>query len=58
MGFPRQEYWTGLPFLSLGGLPHPEIESMSLVLAGGFFTAKPPGKTLQISLGLIKLSED
>ena len=21
MGFPRQEYWSGLPFLSLGDLP-------------------------------------
>ena len=23
MGFPRQEYWSGLPFLSTGDLPHP-----------------------------------
>ena len=26
MGFPRQEYWSGLPFLSPGTLPHPRIE--------------------------------
>ena len=26
MGFPRQEYWSGLPYLSLGGLFNPEIE--------------------------------
>ena len=26
MGFPRQEYWSGLPFPSPGGLPHPGIE--------------------------------
>ena len=26
MGFPRQEYWSGLPFPPLGDLPHPEIE--------------------------------
>ena len=26
MGFPRQEYWSGLPFFSQGGLPNPEIE--------------------------------
>ena len=26
MGFPRQEYWSGLPYLSLGGLFDPEIE--------------------------------
>ena len=44
MGFPRQEYWSGLPFPSPGDLPKPGIESASPVLAGGFFTAKPPGK--------------
>ena len=26
MGFPRQEYWSGLPFPSPGHLPHPETE--------------------------------
>jgi len=26
MGFPRQEYWSGLPFLSPRDLPDPEIE--------------------------------
>ena len=26
MGFPRQEYWSGLPFPSPGDLPHPGIE--------------------------------
>ena len=25
MGFPKQEYWSGLPFLSPGDLPDPEI---------------------------------
>ena len=44
MGFPRQEYWSGLSFLSPGDLPNPEIEPMSPVLAGGFFTTEPPGK--------------
>ena len=41
MGFPRQEYWNGLPFPSPGDLPDPEIEPMSLMspaLSGGFFT--------------------
>ena len=41
MGFPRQEYWSGLTFPSLGHLPDPGIEPMSLAspaLAGGFFT--------------------
>ena len=29
MGFPRQEYWSGLPFPSLGDLPEPGIEPVS-----------------------------
>ena len=29
MGFPRQEYWSGLPFPSPGDLPDPGIESGS-----------------------------
>jgi len=44
MGFPRQEYWSGLPFPSPGDLPEPGIEAVSLALAGGFFTTEPPGK--------------
>ena len=35
MGFPRQEYRSGLPFPSSGDLPDPGIESTSLELAGG-----------------------
>ena len=27
LGFPRQEYWSGLPFPSPGDLPNPGIES-------------------------------
>ena len=41
-GFPRQEYWSGMPFAS------PGIESVSPALAGGFFTPEPPGKPLYI----------
>ena len=44
MEFSRQEYWSGLPFPSLGDIPHPGIEPMcpeSLALAGGFFTTEP-----------------
>ena len=44
MGFPRQEYWNGLPFPSPGDLPHPEMEPGSPALAGGIFTFEPPGK--------------
>ena len=40
MGFPRQEYWTGLPFPSPGDLPDPGTELatlMSPALASRFF---------------------
>ena len=30
MGFPRQEHWSGLPFLSPGDLPDPGMEPTSL----------------------------
>ena len=31
MGFPRQKYWSGLPFPSPGDLPDPGIELDALV---------------------------
>ena len=34
----RQEYWSGLLFPSLGDLPDPRIEAVSLASASGFFT--------------------
>ena len=46
MGFPRQEYWSGLPFPPPGDLPNPGIEPASLAapaLAGGLFTLATPG---------------
>ena len=39
MRFPRQEYWSGLPFPSLGDLPGPG-ESTSSALAGRFFKSR------------------
>ena len=59
MGFPRQEYWKGLPFPSLGDVPDPEIEAASPALTGGFFTTVPPGKpryTMLLLLLLLLLS--
>ena len=46
IGFCRQEYWSGLPFPSPGGLLDPRIEPASSTLAGKFFTTEPPGKPL------------
>ena len=34
MGFPRQEYWSGLPSSSPGNLPDPGIETASPALVG------------------------
>ena len=44
MGFPRQEYWSGLSFPSQWDLPDPGIDPQYPALAGGFFTTEPPGK--------------
>ena len=47
MEFSRQEYWSRVPFPSLGYLPDPGVEPSSLVspaLVGRFFTTEPPGK--------------
>ena len=32
MGFPREEYWNGLPFPSPGDVPHPGIKPISPAL--------------------------
>ena len=44
MGFPRQEYWSELPFPSPWDLPDPEIKPTCPALDGRFFTTEPPGK--------------
>ena len=40
MGFPRQAYWSRLPFPPSGDLPDPEIAPASPALVGGFFTTE------------------
>ena len=49
MGFPRQEYWSGVPFPSPGDLPSPGFEPPFPALAGGFFTTGPTGKSTFLS---------
>ena len=44
MGFSRQEFWSGLPFPSLGDIPDPGIEPTSPASTGRFFITEPPGK--------------
>ena len=45
MEFPRQEYWSGLPLLSLGDLPDPGIKPGSPALPADSLPAEPPGKS-------------
>ena len=57
MGFPRQEYWSGLSFPSPGDLPDPGIEPASLTfpaLTGGFFTTSSTWEAKHI-LHLLRL---
>ena len=44
MGFSRQEHWSGLPFPSLGNLPHPGIKRRSPILQADALTSEPAGK--------------
>ena len=55
MGFPRQEYWSGLPFPSPGDLPDPGIKPTSPALAGGFFTEAlgKPKIYIRYSVGIL-----
>ena len=46
IGFPRQEYWSGLPFPSPGDLLNPKVKSLSPALAGGFPITEPSGKPI------------
>ena len=45
IGFPRQEYWSGLPFASPGHLPNPGIEPRSPALQADSLLSEPPGKS-------------
>ena len=43
MEFSRQQYWSGLPFLSPGVLPDPGIEPRSPTLQVDSLPSEPPG---------------
>ena len=49
MGFPRQAYWSGKPFPSLGDLPNPGIEPGSPALQANSLPLEPPKKLTNIS---------
>ena len=44
MGFSRQEYWSGLPFPSLGDLPDTGIKPRSPALRADALISEPPRK--------------
>ena len=44
MGLSRQEYWSGLPFLSPGDLPNPGIKPGSPALQTDTLPSEPLGK--------------
>ena len=55
MGFPRQEYWSGLPFPPPGDLPNTETEptpSLTSPALAGSLPLAPPGKPHQFALKL------
>ena len=54
MGFPRQEYWGGLPFPSPGDLSGPRIEPRSLALQAYSLPPEPPGKLINLKPCLIQ----
>jgi len=40
MGFSQQEYWSVLPFPTLGDFPDPGMNPCAPCIAGGFITPK------------------
>ena len=54
LGFPRQEYWSGLP----GDLPDPGMESVSPALQVDSLPAKLSGKPLSVLRGLIHVKDE
>ena len=59
MGFPRQEYWSGLPFPSPRDLPDPGVKPTSpasLALQANSLLAEPPRKLPGYKVLLYSLS--
>ena len=53
MGFPRKEYWSGLPFPLPGDLPDPGMKPSPLgypTVAGRFLTTSAPWGVEEIDL--------
>ena len=59
MGFPRQEYWSGLPFPSPGDVPNPGTEPASPVLQADSLllthqgSPRSPGQACFVHAGIL-----
>ena len=59
MEFSRQEYWSGLPFSSLGDRSDPGIKPVALVTpasVGGFFTTSAEKQTDLLPIKKMQIS--
>ena len=57
MEFSRQEYWSGLPFLSPEDHPYPGIEPGSPSLQADYLPSEPPGEQRRLSAKELILSD-
>ena len=57
MGFPRQEYWSGLPFPSPGDLPSRGTKIVYPASSRRFFTAEPSRKPVESLASGLQLTD-
>ena len=55
IGFPRQEYWSGLPFPSPGNIPDPGIGPRPPALQADSLPSELPGKVSRVSNAIKKI---
>ena len=51
MGFPRQEYWSGLPSPTPGDVPNPELKPRSPAWQADSLPSEPLGKAMNTEVG-------
>ena len=55
--FPRQEYWSGLPFPPSGDFPNPRTEPRSPALQADTLPSESPGKPKNTGVGSLALRQ-